>query len=524
MKKSTSPTFLLEVPLQVNSQQAKHLHGHFEAARHLYNALLGEVMKRLAKMRSDSRYSVARTLPTGSARTSLFSLLRKEYGFSEYALHTYAAQIRVPWIKDHIDINTAQTLATRAYQAANKVCSGQAKKVRFKSKGRGLDSVEGKSNLTGLRFVLQKPEEGKRGSFVWGKDHIPALIDWNDPVVCHGLKHRIKYTRLIRRKASSERAKGADREGYCYYAQLALEGIPFQKTKHTVGHETVGIDIGPSSIAIVTQTGKARFESIGSVLHEDIRKTQRLERKLDRQRRANNPQNYDAKGRVKQGHLTWKDSHGYTVTRQRLAHQRRKHTAHRISIQGRIAHEIVSMGNTVLLEKLSYKAWQKRFGKSVGKHAPGRFVSTMKRTVASTGGIVHEVPTQATRLSQYCHGCGQYHKKPLSQRWHQCSCGIGPVQRDLYSAFLVAHLDRQTSTPSIDPLVWESAETRLRTAIEDIQQRANAGDVFPQSMGIPRARARLSQSLETACQGLCYRHGRIEKMLQSQEPPVFLSE
>ena len=37
----TTPTFLLELPLQVNSQQAKRLRGHFEAARHLYNALLG---------------------------------------------------------------------------------------------------------------------------------------------------------------------------------------------------------------------------------------------------------------------------------------------------------------------------------------------------------------------------------------------------------------------------------------------------------------------------------------------------
>jgi hypothetical protein len=37
----TTPTFLLELPLQVNSQQARHLRGHFEAARHLYNARLG---------------------------------------------------------------------------------------------------------------------------------------------------------------------------------------------------------------------------------------------------------------------------------------------------------------------------------------------------------------------------------------------------------------------------------------------------------------------------------------------------
>ena len=35
---------------------------------------------------------------------------------------------------------------------------------------------------------------------------------------------------------------------------------------------------------------------------------------------------------------------------------------------------------------------------------------------ASTGGILTEVPTRTTKLSQYCHGCGTYTKKPLSQR------------------------------------------------------------------------------------------------------------
>jgi hypothetical protein len=39
----------------------------------------------------------------------------------------------------------------------------QAKRVRFKSKRRGLDSIENKRNETGLRFVLQKSEEGNAG-------------------------------------------------------------------------------------------------------------------------------------------------------------------------------------------------------------------------------------------------------------------------------------------------------------------------------------------------------------------------
>jgi hypothetical protein len=72
----------------------------------------------------------------------------------------------------------------------------------------------------------------------------------------------------------------------------------------------------------------------------------------------------------------------------------------------------------------------------------------LRRTVASTGGTLLEVPTRTTKLSQFCHGCGTTRKKPLAQRWHQCACGVGPVQRDLYAAFLAAYLDPAESLPS----------------------------------------------------------------------------
>jgi hypothetical protein len=522
-KKSKTPTFLLELPLMVDAQQAKHLRAHFEAARGLYNALLGEAMKRLKQMRADPRWQQARSIPKTQKqeRYALFSQLQQAYGFSEYALHAYATSVRTAWIADHIDSNTAQKLATRAYQATNRVCLGQAKKVRFKSRGRGLDSVEGKNNKQGLRFILQAPEEGDAGYLLWQQDRLPALIDWDDPVVSHGLDQRIKYVRLIRRRASSPQAQGADCEGCRYYAQLALEGVSYQKPKHQAGTATIGLDLGPSTIAIVPAAGEARLLSFCSELKADKRKKRRLERKLDRQRRANNPQNYDHKGRVKKGRLHWKDSRGYIATRRSLASQERKLSAHRKSLHGRLVHEVVACGNTIKTEKVSYKAWQKQYGKSVGAHAPGMFIELLKRTVARTGGILHEVPTRSTKLSQYCHGCGNYLKKKLSERWHCCSCGIGPVQRDLYSAFLSCHLDLRTHVPSIAQSDWESAETRLRAAIEDVQQRANAGEALPQSMGMPRARARLPQSLASDYQELCDRIDLVEAVARWQEPPAF---
>lgn len=512
MGKNNTPTFFLQLPLHVNAHDAKVLHAHFEAARCLYNALLGEARSRLVSMRRDPQWQAARVLPKQDkqARRDAFNALREQYRFSEYALHAYTTRANTAWIADHIDANTAQKLASRAYHAVNRMCVGQAKKVRFKSRGRGIDSIEGKTNKQGIRFLLPSPQDDKNGYFVWGKLKLMALIDWHDPVVCHGLKHRIKYVRLIRQRASSPNAHGTDREGYRYAVQLALEGVPYQKPKHVIGGETVGLDSGPSSVAIVSQMGDARLISIGAELNDDHKTTRRLQRKLDRQRRANNPYNYDAKGRTKKGRLKWKESHGYKVTRRRLAAQKRRQAAHRKSVHGRIVHEIVSMGNTIITEKISYKAWQKRYGKSVGKHAPGMFVAQLARTVASTGGILHEVSTYATKLSQYCHGCQTYTKKPLSQRWHDCTCGIGPVQRNLYSACLAAFLDLRTSVPSIGPEKWESVEMHLQTAIEDVKQRANAGYVLPQSMGIPRAGVRLSKRLDALQQELRFHHGRVE--------------
>ena len=500
--KQRTPTFLLELPLLVTPGQAKRVRAHLEAARQLYNALLSEGQRRLRRMRSDPAWQAARAIPRTEIqeRRRAFGALRQQYGFSEYALHEAAKPLRCAWMADQVDAVLAQTLATRAYQALNRVCLGQSRRVRFKSRGRGLSSVENKRNDTGLHFVLQRSEEGNAGYLLWQGDQLEALIDWHDPVVTYGLTQRVKYARLIQRNASSPRAQGADVKGYRYFVQLALEGLPYQKPKHVVGGDTVGLDLGPSTIAIVPREGKARLDLLCAALEPDAQAIRRLQRQMERQRRANNPANYDEQGRVKKRgkrRLIWKHSHRYQITRRRKATRERKLAAHRKSLHGRLVHEIVAVGTTVITEKLSYRAWQKQFGKSVGLRAPGMFIDLLRRTVASTGGTLVEVPTRSTKLSQFCHGCGQYVKKPLWQRWHQCACGVS-AQRDLYSAFLAAYLDPPEFLPSCArqryAACWEGREPGLRAAHERLLQRASAGQSLPRSFGIPRGGARLPES------------------------------
>jgi hypothetical protein len=70
-------------------------------------------------------------------------------------------------------------------------------------------------NTNGIRFILDKSNEGNTGRLVWGKElSVSAIIDWQDEVVRHGLACPIKYVRVVRRKASSPKAHGTDSEGY----------------------------------------------------------------------------------------------------------------------------------------------------------------------------------------------------------------------------------------------------------------------------------------------------------------------
>jgi hypothetical protein len=121
-----TPTFLLELPLQVTAGQAARLRAHLEAGRQFYNAVLSEGHKRLRQMRADPSWQAARALPRvqKQERAKAFGRLRQQYGFSEYDLHEAAKGLRVSWIADHLDAVLAQTLASRAYHALNRVCLG----------------------------------------------------------------------------------------------------------------------------------------------------------------------------------------------------------------------------------------------------------------------------------------------------------------------------------------------------------------------------------------------------------------
>jgi transposase len=480
MPKAKTSSFILELGLETNAHEETELNKRFEAARQLYNACLSEAKQRLDLLRQSKDFQDTRKMPktvdgkSNKERTLKFKTLDAHFGFSEYDLHIYATKIRNSWIGNHIDSTTAQKVATRAFSAVQRVAFGIARRVRFKGKNQ-LKSVEGKTNQTGIRYIEET------GYIEWNGLKLKCAIDVNDEVVVYGLSHRVKYCRIIKRIFN-----GKSR----FFIQLVLEGKPLKKFE--VPDNTVGLDIGPSTIACVSDE-HASIERFCDELKNKQKELRRLQRKLDRQRRANNPQNYNSDGTIKQGKKTWHYSTRYKKTSRKLAELQRKLAAHRKTLHGNLANCILKQGKHIKTEKLSYRAFQKNYGRSVKDRAPGMFMEILRRKAENASGSVVEFSTKETKLSQYCHKCGKYIKKPLSQRVHTC-CNLN-IQRDIYSAFLAGSVvENKLDTTDVQKRWW-SMEAILQRAVSDVTQVASAPtcrDSFGRKVGDRATRLRSS--------------------------------
>ena len=218
---------------------------------------------------------------------------------------------------------------------------------------------------------------------------------------------------------------------------------------------------------------------LSTPLKRTRKEIRRWQRRIERQRRANNPDNFLPHGQVRPGPHRWRKSNRQRKRETQLAEVQRQAAAHRKSLHGQLANALLKLGNDIRVEKNSYRSFQRNFGPSVGQAAPAGLVCGLERKAANAGAQVHPLPV-VLRLSQICHGCGGVEKKPLSLRVHQCACGVGPVQRDVYSAWLecLLMLDPAGSEWRLDAnraaTAWLGAESRLPAASSPISVQAFA--------------------------------------------------
>ena len=479
--------FVLTLELKTEKWQEEILNKRFNIGRQVYNACLGELYKRYNTMTQRKEYKKVVNMPKGKDRNKEFNKLNKKYGLTEYSLHTYVKPMQ-HYFKKNIDSFTTQKIATRVFSAFEKYMFHEAKKVYFK-KCDELNSLEGKSNKTGIRF--------KNNKLTWSKLEIPVIIRKNDEYAQMALENKIKYCRVLRKFIRGK---------YKYYIQNVLEGIPPIKInketgeiKNTIGNGRAGIDIGTQTIAISSKYDVKLLELAPEV--NNIEKEKRiLLRKLDRQRRTNNPNKYNKDGTIRRGNKDkWVKSNRYVKTQNKLKELQRRQADIRKQSHEKLANYILRLGNKIYVEDMNYKGLQarakettinektgkynkkKRFGKSLANKAPSMFLTILDNKLKFNGEGLYKIDTWSVKASQYNHIEDKYIKKDLNERWNDF--GDYKIQRDLYSSFLIMNVKDNLKEIDRD-LCFKTFDNFKILYDKEIERIKHSNDKIISSMGI----------------------------------------
>lgn len=424
----------------------------------------------------------------------------REYGFSEYDFHRELTSMRRHF-RALIPANVAQKLGTSVWKAFSDLLSGKADKVHFSP----IDEFVSIETKTCGDIMFDPDSMSVRFAGMTMRVNRSA----DDP---HGyeenaLSRERCYCRILRKPYP---------EGWRYFLQIVLKGAPPVKGSQQLGNGSVGNDIGPQTLAAVSSTGVV-FEKLaeGAQTLED--RITAVNRAMERSRKAMNPGMYGTDGQIiridrlpsdlvsrgRDGklHRRWRFSKRY----RRLAQQRRslfrqqrelRDTRHR-----QLINRLIRLGSDFYIEKMNWRALakrakttkkrtngryasKKRFGRSITNRAPGRFVTLYRNRVERLGGTFHEINTRAARASQYDHTNDTYTKKKLSERYAHLSDGTA-VQRDLYSAFLIGHVQEDLASYDKTGLNSDFAQFSHMHDIE-MQRLARSNRQLPSSMGLTR--------------------------------------
>jgi len=440
--------------LVTTPDQERELAIRMEMARQIYNAALEESLRILDLMRESRAWKQARKLK-GKDRTAAFKAAVQSFGFNIGTIYLFTKTCRKSCcIQDHVGAVEAQTLSDRAFSAVQRYGFGKQGRPRFKGYGR-LHSVEGKSNKCAIML--------RGNQILWIGLTLSLMLDpKSNEWQTQALACRTKYCRIVRR-----RIKGQDR----WFCQLVQEGRPPQV--HQVGEGSVGLDIGPSTIAVVSDSA-AKVQQFCPTVQEPWAETRVIQRALRRSRKATNPNRYNSDGTYQRGRGHWTKSTRYRKLQVRLVEQQRKLSAERRRAHGQLCNEILAQGKELKTENISYLAFQKNFGRSMKVRAPGMFMALLTRKAENAGGSITLITPRTTKLSQYDHTVDRYIKKPLSQRIHCFGDGVTkPVQRDLYSAFLAKHCSKDNLDVRQVQLAWPAAKPLLRRATSKWKESAS---------------------------------------------------
>jgi putative transposase len=207
----------------------------------------------------------------------------------------------------------------------------------------------------------------------------------------------------------------------------------------------VGVDVGLTRLATLS-TGHVAESS--RPLQAKLRDLRRLQRRLDRQRRANNPGNYQPDGRARKGCRTWVKSQRMLGTEQRVAalHERvanlRREQAHQLTTSLTRGFGVIGV-ETLAVKNLMAN---RRLARHISDVGWGMIAQQLKYKASWSDGSIFVAADRYYPSSKTGSACGAVKTKlRLTDRVFTCEQpGCGHVQdRDLNAALNLAHMAQQ---------------------------------------------------------------------------------
>ena len=473
-----TPSYVVSTKIQLPESIAKLLEKSFRISNSAYNEALSFGLKRFEALKRNSYYQelleARRLALKGIAKLEkaektakglkqqvkhydkiLFEL-RKAYGLTKFELQKYLGNQRRQPGSPYQQFNAGeiQVIAAQAYKTLEKVLFYQIKphKVRFRSKFDLDVSYRNRVNTEATRLVPSNRKGiayrlyiHKASTFV----DIPEKAFNKYQQMSLMRSEKIKYVQIIRKTIRGKKV---------YYLQIVCQGFP--PSKVTKGEGVVGIDPGISTVAFVSPSEVALVDLVPKNIARKEKLLKDLDRKIERSQRVNNPECYDERGKIKKGARFKHPSNRQIRLRNRRRKVYRSLSEERKKLQGQLVNRLVSQASIIKMEELGVKGLQKRsrdirinpktnrpfskkrFGKAIFRAAPSGFRTALETRAFQLGIDVEVISPKDVKPSQYNHITQTFEKKPLSTRVYDLSDSYPGVQRDLYSAFLIGHIEK----------------------------------------------------------------------------------
>ena len=410
--------------------------------------------------------------------------LRKAYGLTEFSLSAHLSKQRRKEDSPYQQLNAGeiQIIAGQAMKTLEKVLFYQIKpyKVRFRSKFDLDVSFRNRVNTTGTRLEQSDRKGMAYRLYIHTKStfvDIPfkAFNTYQQMSLLHSEK--IKYVQIIRKTIRGKKV---------YILQIVCQGVPLAKV--IKGDGVVGIDPGISTVAFASPTEVALVDLVSKNITQKEKLLKRLDRKIEHSRRVNNPECYKENGTIKKGARFKRPSNRQMHLRNRRRTVYRSLSEERRKIQGQLVSRIVSQASSIRIEELGVKGLQKRsrdvrinpktnrpfskkrFGKAIFRAAPSAFRTALEKRASQLGISFEVISPKDVKPSQYNHITQTFEKKSLSTRIYDLSNEYKDVQRDLYSAFLIGHIENdhydQKQLEQDFPVFYQQMKDSLRQPIE----------------------------------------------------------